>query len=178
VTAEAVLEAVRERHGWAIRWEGPCPGGEVGAHYARASDGRRLVFKWVEDLERLDGLTTMVERVERLRAKGYPAPRYHSPVVVSGGVVLFQDAVEGHWQDEVDQALVDDVLELIELQAGEGDGSDRWTEYMARTLIEGADGYCLHETLQSYSDQTRHILGQTWSTSTSITGTFSGWMAA
>src|SRR5579884_485917 len=108
-------------HGQRYEWAGQCPGGEVGAHYAVDGDGRRLVFKWSEDVASLADLARVADRVERLRVKGYPAPRYYSPVDFDGGVVIFQDAVEGAWSDDVDESLVDAVLELNDLQAGEAD---------------------------------------------------------
>lgn len=117
-----------------------------------------MVFKWVEDPARLEELARVVERVERLRAKGYPAPRHHPPLPFDGGVALFQDAAEGTWRDDVDAPLIDDFLALNDLQAGEGNGSESWSQHIARTLVEGADGYCLHEPLRTHSRETSDLL--------------------
>ena len=158
VTAEQVLDAVRAAHGEHMVLEGRCPGGEVGAHYARTSDGHRVVFKWSEDPGRLGELSRMVERVERLRAKGYPAPRYHLPVAFDGGVAVFQDAVDGEWRDDIDAGLVETALMLNDMQAGGADQRTGWRDYIVQTLTEGADGYCLHETLRNHSPETRLVL--------------------
>jgi aminoglycoside phosphotransferase (APT) family kinase protein len=160
MTAEQVLKAVRIALGdsRAFRWGGQCPGGEVGAHYAVAQDGHRLIFKWSEDAEAGADLSQSVARVERLRAKGYPAPRHYEPVVFEGGVAVFQNAVAGAWSDEVDDDFVGVMLDLNDLQQGEGDESKIWRDFLARTLTEGANGYCVHATLRDYSTETRRVL--------------------
>ena len=154
--ADALLQ-IAQLHDIAFTLEGKCPGGEVGAYYARRNDGRRFVFKWSDDTEDMDNLSRIAHRVNRLCEKGYPAPRYLEPLQVTSGVVIFQDAVDGSWNDEVAHSLVDTVLRINDLQAdGEVAGSS-WTDYIRRTLTTGANGYCLHETLRSYSDQSRRL---------------------
>jgi len=159
MTPHGALAQVHAEHGLDLALEGQCPGGEVGAYYARASDGTRYVFKWFDDPVELNRLNAMVERLSRLRAKGYLLPRYLAPIRVEGGVVLIQDAVPGAWRDDVNSGLVEAVVTLNDLQAGEGRGQDTWTEYMHRTLVEGAEHYCIHETLRSHSSATRRVLG-------------------
>jgi aminoglycoside phosphotransferase (APT) family kinase protein len=66
--------------------------------------------------------------------------------------------VPGAWRDEVSDELVETVLGLNDLQAQVGPGDPDWTDYMRLTLTEGADGYCIHETLRSHDDRTRHVL--------------------
>ncbi len=158
MTADAVLEAVRVARGRSFTLDGPCSGGEVGAYFAHSADGQRFVFKWFEHGEAFAEMVTLCERVGRLRQKGYPAPRYYEPVDFDGGVVVFQDAMPGGWRDDVDHVLVDDVLCLNDLQAGAKEEAESWTESIARTLTEGANGYCLHEPLRRYSAETRTVL--------------------
>ncbi|HXW34148.1 MAG TPA: phosphotransferase, partial [Acidimicrobiales bacterium] len=43
--------------------------------------------------------------------------------------------------------------------AGEADPKRAWREYVSQCLTEGANGYCLHETLRSYSAESRAVLG-------------------
>lgn len=50
------------------------------------------------------------------------------------------------------------MFELNQLQAHRGDDQGAWTRYLRTSLLEGANGYCLHETLQHYNDQPRAIL--------------------
>jgi hypothetical protein len=134
------------------------PGGEVGAYFARSGDGRRLVFKWSEDPRWSTELCSVVERVERLRSKGYLAPRHYQPVFFEGGVAVFQDVVAGEWSDDVDAELVETVLALNDMQAGEALTAGRWTEYLVSTLDGGAYGQLLGETLRTHSSRTRSVL--------------------
>lgn len=152
------LNQVQERYGIGLSFDGRCPGGEVGAYYARAEEGGRYVFKWLDDPIDMTGLIEMVERLSRLRRRGYLLPRYWAPLFVEDGVVIVQEAVPGAWHDEVSEDLVDTVLRLNDLQADVCDRSNTWTDYMRMTLTEGADGYCLHEPLRTHSGSTRRIL--------------------
>jgi Phosphotransferase enzyme family len=158
MTAGQVVDLIHEAHGLRFSLDGRCPGGEVGAHYARSPDGTRFVFKWSEDADDLAYFASVVDRVTRLRAAGYPAPRYLPPFSIDGGVALFQDAVPGRWRDDVGDDLVSTVLGLNDLQAGRGDSGDAWTSYIRLTLTEGADGYCLHEPMRQHSPATRRIV--------------------
>jgi hypothetical protein len=146
MTAEEVLHAIEVSHGEHYVWAGQCPGGEVGAHFALTPDGRRHVFKCSESHSSTQEFALVAERVQRLRDKGYLAPRYYSPATFDGGVALFQDAVPGAWSDEVDDELIETALTLNDLQADEGDHSNSWHNYLASTLTEGAAGYCIHDT--------------------------------
>jgi hypothetical protein len=158
VTPETVIERVNAEHHLDLRFGGRCPGGEVGAHYAVAADGARFVFKWFDDVTDDDWRLRIPARIERLRAKGYPAPRYLPPVIIDGGAVLIQEWVPGSWSDFVDQRTLDRVLVINEMQRGEGRGDRDWTEYIRWTLVEGADWYAVHDPLRWYSDETRRLL--------------------
>jgi aminoglycoside phosphotransferase (APT) family kinase protein len=58
----------------------------------------------------------------------------------------------------VSDALVDTVLRLNDLQAGDALESASWTDFVRMTLTEGADGYCLHESLRAHGGETRRAL--------------------
>jgi aminoglycoside phosphotransferase (APT) family kinase protein len=116
------------------------------------------VFKWSDDADDLPHLVAVTERVGRLRAAGYPVPRYLTPFLVEGGVVLFQQAMPGQWRDDVDRDLVETAVRLNDLQADHAAPGDEWTRYIRMTLTDGADGYCLHEPLREHGTQTRRIV--------------------
>jgi len=158
MSPEGVLSQLRSQHGIDLIFDGRCPGGEVGAYYARSDHGHRCVFKWFDGTLPFDHFPEMVRQVSRLRTKGYLLPRYWPPYRVDGGVVVLQDAVEGAWSDEVSQELVETMLNLNDLQAGEGNGGGAWSDFIRMTLIEGADEYCLHDTLRRYDGTTRRIV--------------------
>lgn len=149
----SVLDEVAERHGLVLVDEGPCTGGEVGARFARAADGRRLVYK-------VTGLVPPVDTLNRLHDGGYPLPRHLPPLPLEGGAFLVaQEAVAGAYRDTVTHALVDRLLECNDHQAGHGPPcTESWTDFVVRTLTVGADGWCLHEPLARHSDRTRELL--------------------
>ena len=89
MTASEALDRVYDAHGVRFWLEGRCPGGEVGAHYARNEDGERFVFKWSDVEDDFSYLAAVADRVALLRASGYPAPTYLPPLLIEGGVVLF-----------------------------------------------------------------------------------------
>jgi hypothetical protein len=74
VTAAGALKQLYEEHGFELLLGERCPGGEVGAHYARSPEGRQFVFKWSDDRDDLAYFEHIVHRVSRLRTLGYPAP--------------------------------------------------------------------------------------------------------
>ncbi len=67
--------------------------------------------------------------------------------------------MEGAWRDEVDLGLVTTVLALNDLQSFRGDDAGEWTQYIRTTLCEGADGYCIHETLRRHDRWSRRVVG-------------------
>jgi thiamine kinase-like enzyme len=111
--------------------------------------------------------------VERLRVAGYPAPR-HEVVVLENTVVVLQEAVGGEWRDEVDVAFLELILQLNERQAGCGDAGDAWTDYIAATLVDGADGYCIHDTLRKHSPETSRLLSRIREIGAMVSGLPSG----
>jgi Phosphotransferase enzyme family len=162
VTAETALAQVREQHGIGLTLEGRCPGGEVGAFYARSEAGIQHVFKWFDaplsgELD-LTGFTWLIDKLGRLREKGYPLPLYWAPLAVAGGVVIVQEAVGGAWRDEVSLELAETVLGLVDLQADAGSDGSAWTDYVRMTLTEGANGYCVHGTLRAHDRATARVL--------------------
>jgi hypothetical protein len=75
------------------------------------------VFKWSEEPDDLDYLVAVADRVNRLRAVGYPAPRYLTPLAIPGAVVVLQEAMSGRCDDD----LIRTALRLNDPQAGQGD---------------------------------------------------------
>jgi hypothetical protein len=161
VTAEQVLAMVAEQHGLQLDLDGPCPGGEVGAYMARAGDGSRMVFKWSEDDGALPRLSELARVLELMRSDGYRLPRYGPVLFIPGGVFIAQQVMAGAWRDDITHALLDELFAANHLQANReltGDG-EPWGAFVVRTLVEGADGWCLHEGLREHSLRTRRLLG-------------------
>src|SRR5262249_29692611 len=149
VTASDVVRRLRTEHGLELQLAGRCPGGEAGAYYVDDREGRRHVLKWFA--EPLAGrLGRVVRQVSSLREVGYPAPEHLPPLAISGAVVVIQEAVRGMWRDDVGDSLVDQVLRLNELQGGRAEAATGWAGEIQRSLVDGADGYCLHEPLRRH----------------------------
>jgi hypothetical protein len=142
--------------------EGPCPGGEVGARYARGPRGEAYVYKWLEG-HSMAWATALVEHVEHLRANGYPAPGYLTPFELDGSVLLVQQRARGQWSDDIDSSLLTELLSVNDRQSGLGQPGNTWRDYIVMTLTEGADGYCLHQTLRDGGRESASVLG--WITS-------------
>jgi len=159
VTASTVAKLLAEHHALELTVEGRAAGGEVGAYFGRRPNGRRIVFKWFERPEWAEDLTRTLVGLERLRDKGYPIPEHEPLIVIPGALVVIQEWIDrGAIVDQITHRMLDRVLELNELQAGEGDYCDNWSAFIVGTLTVGADGWCLHEPLRQHDRRTGVIV--------------------
>src|SRR5215813_12004542 len=67
--------AIQAAAGVALRVEGPCPGGQVGAAYVAWPDGHLSVLTWRPGTRLADLRGGPLAVIEALRPAGYPAPR-------------------------------------------------------------------------------------------------------
>ncbi|MBN6050539.1 aminoglycoside phosphotransferase family protein [Nonomuraea sp. RK-328] len=130
-----------------LAYDGPCPGGQVGAVYVRRPDGRRLVLTRGPDVRAF---------LDVARAGGIPAPRYelvHPPVVVQE---LLPGSPPG---PSTLGAAVRSMAEVNRrargLLAGRPD-----LPPLPLHLREDGPGFCLHEPLRVHDARTRRLLGQ------------------
>ena len=157
MSVEQALELIRRHRGLGLRVVGTLAGGEVGATEVRGEDGSHFVLKW------WDGDPASGHRaaalVERLRARGYPIPRFVIADDLGGVTVMLQEFVDGHASDEVSGETVDTLLALNGLQVGAGDAdSGAWSSYIAGSLLVGCEGYCVHESLRDYDRRAAALL--------------------
>ena len=157
MSVEHVLEVIRRHRGLGLRVVGTLAGGEVGATEVRGEDGSRFVLKW------WDGDPASGRRagllVERLRERGYPIPRFVIADDLGGVRVMLQEFVDGQASDDVSGETVDTLLALNRLQVGEGDeDSGAWSSYIVGSLLDGCEGYCVHESLRDYDPRTAALL--------------------
>lgn len=156
-----MVELLAEHHALPLTLEDRAAGGEVGAYFGRCEDGRRVVFKWFERLDWQEPLNRTLTGVGRLRSRGYPIPKHEHLMVIPGGLVVVQAAVErGQVVDRITHGLLDELMELNALQHGEAYSGEDWSTFIIRTLTVGADGWCLHEPLRRHSLRTAAILDQ------------------
>ena len=139
---------------------GPLAGGETGAMLIEGVDGERRVLKWESDPANQAGRCAAIPLAERLRTEaGWPIPRQE---VVWDDAWLFvtQEFMDGEPIDRLSHGLVDELLRLHHRRLGltVPDGADRWGEDMIAILVEGGNGYCLHQPLRDYDERTRHVV--------------------
>ncbi|MFG1703543.1 aminoglycoside phosphotransferase family protein [Nonomuraea sp. M3C6] len=127
-------------------YEGPCPGGQVGAAYVRWPDGHRSVLTSGPDVSHLLSVA---------RAAGIPAPKYE---LVQSRVIV-QELLPGTTPRIPTATTVQRMIEINQrcrgLLAGRPD-------LPALRLYLRADGpgFCLHGSLREYDSRTRYLLDQ------------------
>lgn len=133
-----------------------------GAWFATDSRGRRVVLKWTTDLTAQSRFEAVGATLDALRAAGAPVPRYLTIEVVDGVLVVAQERLGGRADVAVTERTVDDILALNELQAGipahRHEGG--WGELLRHTLTVGEDGWCVHDSLHTWSARTRALVAR------------------
>jgi hypothetical protein len=161
MTTAQVVDLIRDEHALDLEFVGWFAGGEVGAADVRGADDSRYVLKWWPGDNELGRVRQSVALVERLRDRGYPAPRYLLIDAVDGVTVTLQEHLEGAVADTVSDVVIDELLRLNDLQQAACDADDgSWHEYIRLSLTEGCDGYCVHESLREYDSRTASLLAE------------------
>jgi Ser/Thr protein kinase RdoA (MazF antagonist) len=160
VTTADVVDRVNEKHDLAYTVVRPMAEGEAShATLVVDTDGGRCVLKWWPgDDGDLAYVEAAAERVDRLRVRGYPAPRYVLISQFDGVVLVIQELLDGRPPLTLLPAHVDQLIALNELQRGTEPHAPAWGEYLRSTLLNGADGYCLHEPLRQHSARSTALL--------------------
>ena len=129
--------------------EGPCPGGQVGAAYVRWPDGHRSVLTWQPDRSLAEVQAGPLAVLESARRVGHPAPVIELAAQVGGAVVLVQELLPGRPVERMSHALLDQVLALVEQQAGALAGRPE-VPAVRLFLAEDGPGFCLHGPLRRH----------------------------
>lgn len=145
------LEQLNRRHGTDLRFAGRYDGGEFGAIRLVDGVGRRFVLK--QQPPGRAAITT-----ERLRALGYPAPRY----LVWGAEYQVQEELPGvpagGWGAAA-LPIMSRLLELSELQAGRAvDDDSSWPRPIVESVLVGFSDYAVIGTLEGHSSESRELL--------------------
>ena len=150
-SVRALVASVNARHGTDFRLVGRHVHGESGAYKLEDSRGRHYVLK--PGPPRDAPATT-----ERLRALGYPAPRY----LLVDERCSVQEELPGKSLDAwapLGRRITERALELNELQADQGLASrSNWPEPLVHSVLEGEREYMVLETLHRRSDDSRLLL--------------------
>ena len=104
-------------------------------------------------------LRALEPTLNRLRERGYPAPRFRTVGSLPGLVFWIQDRLPGAPLDPDDPRqpgnpvalarLMPELIRLNDAQAGLGTGPRTWPALIRETLTSGGHGYCLHATLEA-----------------------------
>lgn len=155
--AAAAVAEVNERTGAGLRYEGPAPGGNVGAGYVRWPDGRASVLTW-----RPAGQVAHEELVADIlgvaRRHGLPVPAYELITEITGAVVIVQERLPGSVTHPVDAPAVAAMIDVN--RRCRGVLASR-SDIPAPELYLTGDGpgFCLHEPLARHNRRSARLLG-------------------
>lgn len=163
MTTAGALAALQRETGRAYTEVEPLRGGAVShATVIADPDGGRVVLKWWPPAEgesdSLAWLQRAASRVEVLRARGYPAPAYEVVAERDGILLVVQQLLPGRPPQRLRPTHVTALVTISELQEDTQPDDPQWGSYLVRTLLHGADGYCLHEPMQSHSAASAALL--------------------
>lgn len=162
VSAEA-LAGISELVGARVWLLGATARGESRSTFRLGSGDGELVVKLAPEAAGvLDDQLRLVQVVERLRGRGYPAPEHIGAGRADGTVFTVQRHVPGHTLEPgpamppdpgILTAVLPSILDAVELQRDAGDLPDPpWPRWLLDTITDGGDGYCLHETMHRRTD--------------------------
>lgn len=121
-------------------------------------------MKWQSGTGLPKGLRDAVAVTQRLRAAGYPVPRYlcYGVAPELGVTYSVQEALPGEpLGGRLDARTLDRLLQLNELQRDRAlPGPRDWPAPVLRTTFKGGDGFCLLEPMRRHSAATRELLGE------------------
>jgi hypothetical protein len=154
-----LLQLINEQHATAFELLERYSSGEQGAFAIADQDGQRYVLKWEADDGPLDRLKEVSLVTETLRKVGYPAPRYCFLGNVHGYSYTIQEALPGVPMKVVTLQVLPRLLELNELQTGLATSTHSdWPGPVVDPVLEGGDGFCLLDSLRTYSSVTAELL--------------------
>jgi fructosamine-3-kinase len=160
MTAEQVLAYINADRRTSYRLVGRYLQGESGAARKVVDDeGNRFVLKFGSSINHEVGNAHPGRITERLRSVGYPTPHYLAVGVVRDTWYIVQTVMRGApIGNRVSLVLLPQILHLNDLQRGQGDSRDENPERITRGVMEGFAGYCVIDTLRTYSDRSAAML--------------------
>ena len=145
------------RAGWGhVQVLGPCGGGTRQA-FDVVVNAERRILKW-QVTGHGTALTQVSRDLKQLRRRGYPVPSYE---VIESAVDIemsLQSLMPGTVVDKLSDRLVGQLLRVNALQRGAGSiGPRSWGDRVVDITLNGAPGWCRHESLELHSDRTRRF---------------------
>jgi len=156
-----LLAAINAQHGTTFTLAARYAHGEssAGAYAVIDDAGRDGVLKWVPAVTGLARLQEIAATTGRLRARGYPAPQYFVAGCVPHACYGIQERLPGTPLAGVSRDLVPHLIHLNELQRGQAlPGPRAWPRAIVDPVFYGGDGFCLLDSLRTYSPTTAVLL--------------------
>jgi aminoglycoside phosphotransferase (APT) family kinase protein len=151
-----MADAIRHAAGVALRVDGPCPGGQVGAAYVTWPDGHRSVLTWRPGISLASLREGPLAVISALRPAGYPAPAAELAIQTGDAVAIVWELLPGEPISDLTPALLDQALILNNLQAGQLAGHPA-IPAVDLCLTRDGPGFCLHQPLREHSTRTRAL---------------------
>jgi hypothetical protein len=159
ITATSLLEQINHRHSVELTLLERYPRGEQGAFALADQQGARYVLKWNAGGDKIERLRQADAVTERLRSLGYPAPCYCFIGNIAGVSYSIQKALPGAPIGQLTPEYLPRLFELNTLQIGQAASMPRnWPAPVVETVLHGGDGFCLLETMRTYSPTTSELL--------------------
>jgi hypothetical protein len=169
-----VLRQINAAHGTAFVLGARFPRGGHGAVRLCDAAGAGFVLKWQPGATDPGALPAEVPLLDRLRAAGYPVPRYVAWGVLAApaGRYTVQEQLPGASAWGLRGAALEAALALNDLQAGAGaalEGFARaaglppyepWRERLPRLARAGGDDFCRLDAMRSHSPRTAALLAR------------------
>lgn len=156
----AAAEALAAATGAPWQPVGRLAGGETGAHEVRRRDtGERAVLKFTADRD--DGAARAAGAAvsERLRLEAswpVPAVAVHESREL---VLVVQQFCPGSPAAAITAPVADQLVALHARRLGLARGAHSgWADMVIETLVDGGDGYCLHEPLRAAGGRSRQFI--------------------
>lgn len=158
-----ILDRIATEHGlrFALRGRAVHGQSDEGAWFATDADGRAVVLKAYPDEGAVLRFEMLVRSLDVLLERGYPVPVYGPVIVVPGVTLVVQSVLPGITGHTVGPHLVQQVLELNELQADVPAPVNplSWGAFVVHSLVEGENGWAMHEPLRAHSSRARRLVG-------------------
>jgi hypothetical protein len=159
-----LLDRINARHGTTYRLLRRYAGGESGAYAVSDVSGDRFALKWDPDPASVDRFRSADTATRALARKGYPVPAYVLVGSDPAGSYGLQTELPGTPLGTVRAEHLPELLRLVELQAGmaaaAGLPDAGWPAPVADPVLYGGPGFCLLETMRSYSAATAELLAE------------------
>jgi aminoglycoside phosphotransferase (APT) family kinase protein len=156
-----LLELIASRHGKRFTYAGELAGGDGPGAWELSSPDGPAVLKMLTGRDVTSDLEQRGRALDVLRERGYPAPELLCVGAAPSGTYLVQERLPGEpigYRFTPDQ--LEEIVRLHELHTDIGVDlpGERWPLPVTRPTLEGADGFCVIETMRAYSSETDAFL--------------------